>query len=433
MKNLLRATLPETLKRELRNARFRKSWDGLTKAWDATIPQCRESPSSGRAQRILIFPSDINLITGALGDDAMITASVEHFKRLQGDTEVEILCAPAAVDAVVAKGFVPLPLPPAAGFPSYLADHLNKVSHDAVVVLGADILDGYYNPTTSLLRLVAADIAARCGVPVTVLGASFNAKPASELKPVFDKLDSRVNLNLRDEISLDRLKKFADVTPRLVADSAFTLRPGVQDPATVAWATAERAAGRTILGMNVHPMLIKHATEAEVQKIVSITTEAITKASAGREISWLMLPHDYRGDRGDGRCLKPVHDRLAAEGVVRSHYLDGEHRAADLKAMAGLCEGVVTGRMHLAIAALGMGVPTLSLTYQDKFEGLYRHFGLPGDLLLGPAIFDDGDTLATGLSGFFDRLPELTTMVTARNPEVLALSEKNFDLSLLPV
>ena len=41
---------------------------------------------------------------------------------------------------------------------------------------------------------------------------------------------------------------------------------------------------------------------------------------------------------------------------------------------------VLTGRMHLAIAALGMGTPPLCVAYMDKFEGLFHLFDIASRL-----------------------------------------------------
>lgn len=428
MKKVILSILPDFLRLRLRSSKAAKNWTSLWSAWESSISRCAPVPAVKSLHRIIFFPADVNLITGSLGDEAMITAAIQSFEKALGRVEVEILCSDSAVEMVRARGFVPVPLPAPGQFPSFFVQHLSRVPHDAVLILGADVLDGYYNPTTSLWRLVAADIASRCGVDVTILGASFNAKPAPQLKAAFEKLDSRVRLNIRDETSLARLRAFAKVDARLVADAAFSMTPGRIDKATGEWVSAQRADGRLVIGMNVHPMLIKNAGEADTRKIIEVATSAIRTVSEGRAISWLMLPHDYRGDRGDGRCLKPIHEALAAAGDIRTHFLEGEHRAADLKAMAGLLDGVVTGRMHLAIAALGMGVPTLSLTYQDKFEGLYRHFGLPQSLLLAPSVFDSETDLVRGLTEFVENIPQLTAIVAAKRPEVLALSERNFDL-----
>jgi polysaccharide pyruvyl transferase WcaK-like protein len=96
-----------------------------------------------------------------------------------------------------------------------------------------------------------------------------------------------------------------------------------------------------------------------------------------------------------------------------------------LKAIAGLADGVLTGRMHLAIASLGMGVPVVALTYQGKFEGLFRHFDLPSWLLLSPAQTLRPGLLEQTLERFIDELPSLRTSVAAHWPTVLAASQRN--------
>lgn len=426
MRHLLKTLLPAPLLTSLRQRRAARDRARLMRAWEGMRGSVH--PAKGPAEaRLLVVPSDLARITGALGDDAMITAALEQARARLGPVEVDMAGLPRAAGVIAAKGFRHVPLPAAAELPAALAALFAERRYAAVVVLGADILDGYYNPAGALTRLVAADLAARSGLPVTVLGASFNATPAPVLKPAFDALHPGVALHMRDAVSLERLERFTTARARLVADSAFTLTPGTADPRAAEWIAAEKAAGRTVLGLNTHPMLIRGATPAQVDRMIRATVAAVTGADADRPLSWVLIPHDYRGDLGDARCLRPVQDALEAEGV-RSLYLDGTHRAADLKALAGLTDGVVTGRMHLAIAALGMGVPVLSLTYQDKFEGLYRHFGLPEKLLLPPAIFDDPGALAAALERFAADLPGLTAQVAERRPAIRELAERNFEV-----
>ena len=54
--------------------------------------------------------------------------------------------------------------------------------------------------------------------------------------------------------------------------------------------------------------------------------------------------------------------------------------AWELKHLAGMVDLVLTGRMHLAIAALGMGTPPLCVAYMDKFEGLFHLFNIASRL-----------------------------------------------------
>lgn len=422
MKNLAMKLVPKALLTRLRAQRDRRiiaDWQKV--AAGITAPAKRE-----KTGRIIIFPSDLNAITGALGDDAMITATLQVLGEVMPKIAVEMICMSAGAEVVKAKGFNPVVISGATALGPAMAKIFAGAPYDALIVLGADIMDGYYNPKVPIRILIAADIAEKSGVPATILGCSFNQKPAEVLRALYPLMDRQVALNMRDEISLERLRAFVPVEARLVADSAFNLAPGNVDPRATDWAAKMRQSGRKVIGFNVHPMLIKDATEAQVAQIISASVAALKAASAEHEVAWFLMPHDYRGDNGDAVCLKPVHDKLVEAGGIDCHYLDGMHRAADLKAMAGLTDGVITGRMHLAIATLGMGLPVMSLTYQDKFEGLYRHFGLPGKLLLPPAAFSQGDTLDKAVSGFIADLAPLRETVDAALPGVLALARQNY-------
>lgn len=426
IKSLAKAVLPrlvlDPLSRLYKDRR-------LTREWDAAVRELTVRTAADPARSIIVFPSDPHGIVGAVGDDAMITATVEHFRAARPDLRVTMFCRSGPPEEIVrSRGYKPLVIPAMAGFPPAMASILGEGGHDSLVILGADVMDGHYNADLTTQMLVTADLAARCGMRVIILGFSFNASPAPELAPRFARLDRRVALNLRDATSLERINGFAPVAARLVADSAFTLRPGQVDGDTTAWIAAEKAAGRRVIGINLHPMLVRHADAATIDRMVARMAAAILAADATAPLSWLLVPHDYRdadGD-GDGLCLRLLVTRLAEISQVRSRYFEGTHPAATLKALAGQLDGVVTGRMHLAIAALGMGVPVMCLTYQDKFEGLFRHFDLPQDFLLSPAVFDSETALPVALSRFLTDLPDLTAQVARERPRVLALAEQNF-------
>ncbi|AFK52117.1 hypothetical protein TMO_0278 [Tistrella mobilis KA081020-065] len=102
------------------------------------------------------------------------------------------------------------------------------------------------------------------------------------------------------------------------------------------------------------------------------------------------------------------------------------HLAADLKGLAGILDGIVTGRMHLAIGSLGQGTPTVSVTYQDKFEGLYRHFGLPDWMLLSPQRYLTPGSFEAALTRFVDEIDQVTAIVESRAGAVKDLSRDNF-------
>lgn len=429
MKSLLKAALPEPWLARLRRYRRGAAWQQFHREWRMAIGKLPSRSPSPLPRSLLLFPADPGHVTGSLGDDGMITATIDHFRAVNPDLRISMFCAAGpSEDIARGEGFAPLVLPAFRHFPAEMAAILDAGDYDGLMIFGADVMDGYYSPEYSAMLLAAADLAARAGMRSQILGFSFNAAAAPELAPCFAKLDPRVELNLRDSTSMERIGRLAPVRARLVADTAFALSPGGIDAETEDWIGAERAAGRTVIGVNLHPMLIRDASAGQIERMVGQMAGAIAAASVTADIAWLLVPHDYRdaAGAGDGICLRPLQSRLQAMPDIRSRYFEGVHRAATLKALAGRLDGVVTGRMHLAIAALGMGVPVLCVTYQDKFEGLFRHFGLPQELLLSPATFETDGALSSAVERFLARLPELRATIAQRRDHVLGLARKNF-------
>jgi polysaccharide pyruvyl transferase WcaK-like protein len=425
VKRLLPQVLLDHLHDRKEQARLRRFYT----QWDRIRLRPAVARFSGPIGRLLIFPSDPSAIIGAVGDDAMISATVSQFKAQNPSLRVDVLCRAGEGERAVRElGFAPVLLPDSTDFVAEMDVLLRKGGYEALVILGADVLDGYYNAEYSRKLIAAADLAARAGLQSLVLGFSFNEEAAPELADCFARLAPEVAVNVRDEISLARLTRFAPVAARLVADSAFTLQPGEVDPGVAAWIAARRAEGRRIIGVNLHPMLIRAASAEQIDGLVRVAADAIMAANRTAPIAWLLVPHDYRDASGDGDsiCLRPLHGRLEAVAGLECLYVEGRHRAAALKALAGQLDGVITGRMHLAIASLGMGVPTLCLSYQSKFEGLYRHFDLPHDFLLPPSAFQSEGALRQALEHFLATLPGLTAKVAGERDKVLALARDNF-------
>lgn len=405
----------------------RREWQCLLRNWELQATPIRPEAKGAQAcPRILIFPSDPRAIVGSRGDDAMITAVLEAARLVSPETGVDMFCEGDGEGVAAMMGFNPVAIGVDREFPVATAKLLGERSYNTYIALGADIIDGRFGARIPALMLIAADLAARTGIRATILGCSFGEDPAPELTAVFRRLDPRVHLNMRDPISLRRVSGFAPVHPKLVADAAFALKPGRADPGALVWIEAQRATGRAVIGVNAHPMLVRHADATWVEGMAASLAQALGHVAARRNVSWMLLPHDYRDDFGDLSCLARVNDLLRARGDVDVRLLEGRHTAADLKALVGCLDGVITGRMHLAIAALGTGVPALGFTYHDKFEGLYSHFGLPNSMLLAPSIFDDSEELARRIEDFIEALPALADVIEGQHAMVMSLALKNF-------
>lgn len=398
--------------------------------WQLEKLRLKKRPEvTGYPKRLMIVPCDPWTLTGSKGDEAMIQAMVDQLTAAEPTLTVAAITAtPQASQAAENLGFKPIRAWDAGLSESIKA--INDFKPDALVVLGADCMDGYYNPRTTARLLATADIMARQGVRVTISGFSFNDHPNPHLKSAFNRVSSAVSINVRDNTSFGRFKKFCKANGQLVADAAFMLKPCIDSPnvrEASDWVQNRKHHGDAVLGFNIHPMLIKNADEAAVERINGAAISALQKFMQEQQVSITLISHDYRGQDGDDRCLLAVFNALKDQFPERLRYTTTQLTAAELKGIAGLMDGVVTGRMHLAIASLGMGTPVAVITYQDKFQGLMNHFEFPSSLLFSPGTFSDPNQLYVLINGFFHSLAKLKIDTEAQLPKIKQLSSLNVE------
>ena len=93
----------------------------------------------------------------------------------------------------------------------------------------------------------------------------------------------------------------------------------------------------------------------------------------------------------------------------------------------GHLDCVLTGRMHLAIACLGQGIPIACITYQGKFDGFYQHFDLEPLFLEPKELFtSEKNHLVDLVNKLIEQREELRKQVLNKLDEVKKLSEANF-------
>ncbi|MEZ4389352.1 MAG: polysaccharide pyruvyl transferase family protein [Candidatus Krumholzibacteriia bacterium] len=382
--------------------------------------------------RALVFPA---AGVGSLGDEAMLMAAGRILRR-HGVEQLTVLSyGPGA------------PWPPVGDFDDvislgerYGADFWGTcddvlaacATATHLLIQGADVMDGYYSPYECFRRCVYARIAAAAGLRTTIGGFSYNASPHPRSVRTLAAVPAAVRLVARDPVSWRRLVGLIGRPVHAGADMAFLLGGAVGSATVerhVRWVESQRAEGRLVLGVNANYLVAPGHREGDVGRdlIDAYAAGLAPLLDAAAPVSLLLLPHDYRAMAGrysDGELLAAVADRLPASlaGCVRPvrERLD----AAEAKALAGKVDAVISGRMHLAIAALGQGIPAAGVTYQGKFEGLYEHFGLTGQSLAPTDLLAGG--LAPFLQGFLAQRAQLATTIAARLPQVQELAGVSF-------
>lgn len=293
-----------------------------------------------------------------------------------------------------------------------------------VYLIGADCLDGAYwrRQTIQMLRFMI--LAGVAGCRGRILGFSYNGSKDAVIRRELNKASSYCTLCARDHISHRRLSEFVSKSPVIVTDLAFLVDASafpIPDSDVSIHQTLEnwKKEGATLVAVNICGW---HWENPEVYvNRISIYIFALAKRNP--MIRFLLLAHDNREGRiSDGHALSLLSDQLDIfrDRVMLCNSLQSGIQAKQLVRRADV---LLTGRMHLGIAALSQGIPTVSLMYQGKFEGLYDHYKFDRTYYFEP---DDLENVFNALEDVLANKAILSQHIQSRNEEIFRLAEKNF-------
>lgn len=106
--------------------------------------------------------------------------------------------------------------------------------------------------------------------------------------------------------------------------------------------------------------------------------------------------------------------------------IPGPYSAAEVKAICGELDLVLSGKMHLAIACLGQATPVACISYQDKFEGLFQQFDLENMIIEPTEAFQPG-RLADFLWPLIEKRKEIRHHIQLKLPYIQQLAQANFE------
>lgn len=319
---------------------------------------------------------------GSLGDQAVLT-SVMQSLRVRGITDIAVVsCADeddwGYLNAVGKTSVI-------SGLFRYhsLRERLRFINtvrqYDAFFVLGTDVLDGAYAESASSSRLALAHLAHATGAKTSIISFSVNSQPTKGVVQAFKRLSPQIRLCARDPISHERLSKHLGRPVELSADIAFLLEPEYQTSIVQSvrcWIDEQKTSSNIVVGFNACKEWLTFVPELTADDVVQICANTFTGlVQELRAVSFVFVSHDVRGDINDFTLAKRIWEAMP-KALQLNSVIVPECNAREIK---GLCAGLdiaLSGRMHFAIACLGQGVPVAGITYQDKFEGLFRHFSL---------------------------------------------------------
>lgn len=355
---------------------------------------------------------------GSVGDQAMFEAfldSVQGPVTVFVRTDADLLQVPESERARVRIKVMPHLLYGAPWRHLKTLQELNRHIDGArsLSVIGADVMDGVYNPASSVRRFRVVELAAMRGLDARVLGFSWNAHPAPEALDAMRSASRKAKLIARDPVSGERLRAGGAQFVEDSADLAFLAPAGALPLSIEPWLEREIAAGRPVVVVNANYLLEKHFNQTDVYS--SLVSEMIAGGA-----SVLLVPHDLRGPDSDLVIAKRIEGRLDSPhvAVVDQQLLPGE-----VQAIAARVSFAITGRMHLAILCANVGTPAIALSYQGKIEGLYGRLGNP--YFIEPEASTISEDLRAAVDGLSGSLSQTRETILDRLPALRELALKN--------
>ncbi len=170
---------------------------------------------------------------------------------------------------------------------------------------------------------------------------------------------------------------------RFCPDVAFTLEPAAPER----WRAEPELdldKARPLIGLNVNGLIFNggytrrnmFGLKFDYKAFLPVLLEGLLRQTPAHI---LLVPHAF-GPPGsinsDRDAIGHLHRQAAGKYEGRLHALVGEYDQSGLKALIGLCDFFIGSRLHACIAALSQGIPTVALSYSDKFSGVFSSAGI---------------------------------------------------------
>ncbi|MEC8965468.1 MAG: polysaccharide pyruvyl transferase family protein [Pseudomonadota bacterium] len=358
---------------------------------------------------------------GSLGDEALIcgfTALLQRNEKFFQEILVYPNTTPCDSDARISKvvNYVN------DGRKSDLLVALNLIRYGHLYIIGADTVDGGYNASKNIAWVNLANIASDIGVPVSFISFSFSKTPASNVVNALRNSRPNIRFCARDPFSKQRFEEFTSKKATQVADLAFSMVP-YSDTRHINdfkdWIRKEKEEGNVVIGININTLPLS----AGVKETAEIFSSALQQIFTDHQkVSIALLPHDFRENQSDETVLALLEASVNEPNRVR--LLRGPFKAAEIKSVVKEIDLLVSGRMHLAIAALSQGVPTYCFTYKDKFEGLMTILDLKNNLF-DNATISDGESVKKVFEFALEDFKTQAILIESQLPAVKELSSLN--------
>ncbi len=254
-------------------------------------------------------------------------------------------------------------------------------AYDIVLDLSSDSLNEYYGIVYPLFSLFELGLVLLCNKKVVVCPASIGPFKNRIVKRLVRRVLSKTDLVIaREETTRDFLSDLGipEGKIHLAADLAFLFESAPKKRAEeIATAAGVGFGKRPLVGVAPSSEIFRYCfpevseTQYKYLKYVKLMAEVTDFIVEEFDVDVVFIPHFIFPDefiKNDKVASQDIYDHVKNKERVK--LLLDDYRADEVKGVIGLCDMLLSCRMHAAIASTSSTVPTVALSFGHKFNSV---------------------------------------------------------------
>ncbi len=155
---------------------------------------------------------------------------------------------------------------------------------------------------------------------------------------------------------------------------------------------------RITIGINLSPLSALYKYES-IERAIVVQTGALISLIELMDCDVILLPHVISPNPNDNDLLylRKIYESVPSEYQAKITLVDTDPQFIGIKSYLSRCDYVVAARMHCAINAITLSVPTLFLSYSEKAKGMAEFIYNSKDFVISLEDFENPQLIACKL------------------------------------
>lgn len=157
----------------------------------------------------------------------------------------------------------------------------------------------------------------------------------------------------------------------------------------------------TVVGINLSPLSALYEY-ADLEVAVQRQSEALARLMDAMQCQLLLLPHVLSPHMNDNDLsyMRLIYAKMPREYQSKIQIVESDPGFVGIKNFICQCDFVIAARMHCAINAITMSVPTLFLSYSEKAKGMAEFVYGTKEAVIGLTEFENTIAVANKLKNW---------------------------------